>query len=130
MLKILLPIIAFIAVLAGLIAAESPLTQEQLDQKFAQEKMEQLENEYKQTLDELNELDRDKRSAQLLLKKLNESKDKFPALTESSERIKEELAKQKAESEGKIIDIEAKMLEIEQRAEEWVRIAYKLTPYH
>ncbi len=43
MLKILLPIIAFIAVLAGLIAAEPPLTQAQLDQKYAQEKMLEIE---------------------------------------------------------------------------------------
>ena len=128
MLKIILPIIAFIAVLEGLIAAEPPLTQEQLDQKFAQEKMEQLKHEYEDTIDELNKLDREKKQAQIVLIKLSEIQDNYPALEDSIDRTRENSERQKAEAEGKITDAEAKMAKLEQRSEEWVRIAYNLAP--
>jgi hypothetical protein len=125
--RVLLPLSAFILVLAGLIAIEPPPTKEQLEQVERREMLSQIQSEQKKLLKQLTQLERKKQLISGQNSKIDKAKQKFIFLDESLERLRVKAEKEKQEAQKSIADIEGEMQIVEQKAEAWVRAAYKLS---
>jgi len=128
MLKVLLPLIAFVVVFVGLIAVEPSPTQEQLDEQQRSEMLKKIQGEQKQLLERLGKLERKERLLRSQIDGIDKAHADYPALRESLERVNEKKKRQKKEAEKAIAGVDEEMRSVERKAEDWVRAAYNLTP--
>ena len=80
MLKVLLPLVAVVAVFVGLIAVEPPPTQEQLDKKHKREMLKHFQSEHKQILEQLDKLEREEKQLRFSIGRIEEARAKHAAL--------------------------------------------------
>jgi hypothetical protein len=132
MLRIVLPIVAFIAVLAGLVATEAPPTEEELEQQARREMLSQIQAEQQELLSELDRLERERQMLNTKIAAIERSiagaSANTPALEASLERLRVENEAEKADAIAQIAATNEKMEAVEEKAENWVRMAYNLTP--
>ena len=128
MLKVLLPLVAVVAVLVGLIAVEPPPTQQQRDEEQRRELLKKIESEHELLLSQLVSLEREKRMLRSQISGIDKAYANHPALRESFDTVKGRFERQKGEVETTITGVDAEMRSVERKAEEWVRAAYNLTP--
>ena len=126
--KVLLPLLAFMLVLSSLIAVEPPPTKEQLEQIQRREMLAQIQSEQQALLKQLSQLERQEQLVRNKISTIDNAKAKHSALGETLERLRVEAKKEKQAAEKSISDIADEMQTVEHKAEQWVRTAYKLTP--